>query len=78
MKVNKIIKLIGKWNKAHKHYYPMGVIMKTTDYTLELEPTRNLFYTDFVGYLIENGITEFMIMTRGNKPIIVIHNDVKK
>jgi len=65
--------IIGKWNKAHKHS-PMRVIMKTTDYTLDIQPTRTLFYTDFVGYLIKNGITEFMIMTRGDKPIIVIQD----
>jgi len=66
----KIKKLVGEWNKTHE---PINrVIMKTTDYTLEIQPTKSFFYTAFVGYLIKNGITEFMIMTYRDKPIIVI------
>jgi len=76
MERKEIKKLVGEWNKAHKHYNPMRVIMKTTDYTLEIQPTRTLFYTSFVGYLIKNGITEFMIMTYRDKPIIVIPRDL--
>jgi len=72
MERKEIKKLVGKWNKTHE---PINrVIMKTTDYRLEIQPIKSFFYTAFVGYLIKNGITEFMIMTRGDKPIIVIQD----